>query len=104
MTNKLKNDTELEWSSIVANNSMNRKSIVHGLHYIGDKIGTIIKLAKNLKPNGLLIANLDLANIIVHEVSNSSKEIKRYFKKNNLLYNSRTRILKIEGPKEIEKY
>ncbi len=77
-------------------------TVVHGFHYIGDKIGTIEKLMKNLKPNGLLIGNLALNNIIINNVNNSSTEIKRYFKKNNIIYNSRTKILKIEGARMIE--
>jgi ubiquinone/menaquinone biosynthesis C-methylase UbiE len=35
-------------------------TIVHGLHYIGDKIGLIIKAASALKKDGVFMANLDI--------------------------------------------
>jgi SAM-dependent methyltransferase len=38
-------------------------TIVHGLHYVGDKIGLIIKSAAALKENGVFIGNLDIKDI-----------------------------------------
>lgn len=79
-------------------------TIVHGLHYIGDKIGAIIKLANKLKPNGLFVGNLDLSNIKIRDANDPIKALKQFFKRNNLLYNSRTKILKIEGAKSIQNH
>jgi ubiquinone/menaquinone biosynthesis C-methylase UbiE len=36
---------------------------VHGLHYVGDKLALLAKAASWLKPNGLLVANLDVSAI-----------------------------------------
>src|SRR5436305_4218070 len=36
---------------------------VHGLHYIGDKLGLISRAASWLGEAGLFVANLDLANL-----------------------------------------
>jgi len=36
---------------------------VHGLHYLGDKLGAITNACSWLKPNGVFVANLDLNNI-----------------------------------------
>ena len=36
---------------------------VHGLHYIGDKLGLIERCARWLAPEGVLFAHLDLANL-----------------------------------------
>ena len=36
---------------------------VHGLHYLGDKLGTLTRAATWLAPGGRLVANLDLANL-----------------------------------------
>jgi hypothetical protein len=36
---------------------------VHGLHYVGDKLGAIARAASWLAEDGLFAANLDLANL-----------------------------------------
>ena len=36
---------------------------VHGLHYVGDKLGLIARAASWLAEDGLFVANLDLANL-----------------------------------------
>jgi SAM-dependent methyltransferase len=36
---------------------------VHGLHYLGDKLGVLAKAATWLTPGGQLVANLDLNNL-----------------------------------------
>jgi SAM-dependent methyltransferase len=38
---------------------------VHGLHYIGDKLAALTRAASWLTPDGLLIANFDLAGISI---------------------------------------
>jgi trans-aconitate methyltransferase len=36
---------------------------VHGLHYIGDKLGVLTKAASWLTPDGLLVANFDVSSV-----------------------------------------
>lgn len=36
---------------------------VHGLHYVGDKLGLLARAASWLKPDGLLVANFDVSSI-----------------------------------------
>jgi len=76
-------------------------TIVHGLHYIGDKLNLLKKAMESLKKKGILIANLDLNNIKINGKDDSLSLIKRYFKKENLNYNSRRKILKIEGKRSL---
>lgn len=38
---------------------------VHGLHYIGDKLAAVTRAASWLTPDGLLVADLDLAGIAI---------------------------------------
>lgn len=76
-------------------------TIAHGLHYIGDKIGLIIKIAEALKPKGLVIGNLDLNNIKIVGEKNTNKIIKDYFANNGISYNSRTKIITIQGIQKI---
>lgn len=76
-------------------------TIVHGLHYIGDKIGLLLKIAQQLKPDGVVIGNLDINNIKIEGTTNSNKIIKSYFENNGIHYNSRTKIISIEGTQTI---
>jgi len=76
-------------------------TIIHGLHYIGDKIELILKTAATLKPDGIFIGSLDLKNIKIAGVKNEEKWLKGFFKEYQINYNSRTKLLKIKGQKNI---
>jgi SAM-dependent methyltransferase len=78
-------------------------TIVHGLHYVGDKIGLIIKAASALKEDGVLMANMDVKNIKITNSEPSEKVMKSFFKKVNIEYNDKTKMIKIVGAKTIEK-
>lgn len=74
---------------------------VHGLHYIGDKLKVISKLFETLSVRGLFIANLDLNNIhFIH--GDAGRYLKNIFKQNDVLYNSRTRLLTCKGSRHID--
>jgi len=68
----------------------------HGLHYLGDKLKVIQTVLRGLNPQGLFIANLDLANISIAGVS-PDRFLKDFFKKCKIEYNSRTKIIKRVG-------
>lgn len=68
-------------------------SIVHGLHYVGDKISLVERAISALSPQGLFIANLDLENIKIQAANQPKKLLSSFFKKNKLEYNSRKKIL-----------
>lgn len=77
-------------------------TIVHGLHYLGDKIGLLKKAATALKTDGLLMGNLDLANLKLANQPNSDAYWKKYFKQEKIRYHSSTKLLKIEGTKKMQ--
>ena len=77
-------------------------TIVHGLHYLGDKIGLIIKAASALKKDGVLMANMDIKNIQITGCENKEKSLKSFFRSAEIGYNDRTKMIKIEGVKTIE--
>jgi SAM-dependent methyltransferase len=77
-------------------------TIVHGLHYVGDKIGLIIKAASALKKEGVLMANMDIKNIQITGCENKEKTLKSFFKAAQIGYNDRIKMIKIEGVKTIE--
>ncbi|WP_232837191.1 class I SAM-dependent methyltransferase [Lentzea terrae] len=72
-------DDESLWrSSVVANCAMNRErglasyrrelgvdlvTCVHGLHYVGDKLGLLVRAASWLVPGGRFVANFDVAGV-----------------------------------------
>lgn len=69
---------------------------IHGLHYIGDKLKLVELAVKDLKENGLFIANLDLNNI---SIGNDPKNnlLKKRFHMNGFTYNNRKKILSRKG-------
>jgi ubiquinone/menaquinone biosynthesis C-methylase UbiE len=77
-------------------------TMVHGLHYVGDKIGLIIKAASTLKKDGIFMANLDIKNIEITNSKNTKKALKSYFDESKINYNARTKMLTIIGAKNIE--
>jgi ubiquinone/menaquinone biosynthesis C-methylase UbiE len=77
-------------------------TIVHGLHYVGDKIGLIVKAASALKKDGVLTANMDIKNIQIKGCYNKEKTLKSFFKVAQIEYNDRTKMVKIVGAKTIE--
>ncbi|MBX2841459.1 MAG: class I SAM-dependent methyltransferase [Flammeovirgaceae bacterium] len=70
---------------------------VHGLHYMGDKLGLIAKASRALTPEGIFIGNLDIKNILISDEKDSSKIIQSHFKKHGIQYNYRTKMLHIDG-------
>ncbi len=74
-------------------------TIVHGLHYVGDKLKLIRKCVSSLKADGLFMAHLDLNNIQIEGASNSPTLLKKYFKEQQIDYNARKRLIKVEGRK-----
>lgn len=77
-------------------------TVVHGLHYVGDKIEVIRKAVSSLSPNGFFIANLDARNIIIHGAKNPKQQILYLFQKNGLDYSTRKRLLSAMGKKTFE--
>lgn len=72
----------------------------HGLHYLGDKLLIIEKAIAALTTEGLFIANLDLSNIRVGKI-NSSFYFIPVFKKMQITFNSRKKILQKTGSASI---
>jgi SAM-dependent methyltransferase len=67
---------------------------VHGLHYVGDKLGLIARAVSWLAPGGRFAAHLDLANVVVP----GSFRPRRF----GLGYDARRRLIIADGPLRIE--
>lgn len=77
-------------------------TIVHGLHYIGDKLKLIKYAASRLKSDGILLANLDIRDVEITNEVDSKKVIQEYFRKEGIDYNLRTKLMRIEGNKNMQ--
>jgi len=70
---------------------------VHGLHYIGDKLGLIERIGRWLKPTGRFLGHLDLANLASESNSRFATTLAASFRRQGIDYNRRTRILSFTG-------
>ncbi len=68
---------------------------VHGLHYVGDKLGVVVRAAGWLAPGGLLCANFDAASIKVE--GRSKAQVVRALQGAGLKYDPRRRLLRLDG-------
>jgi SAM-dependent methyltransferase len=74
---------------------------VHGLHYIGDKLGVITKAARRLSENGLFVANLDARSIRREDGTAAGPSLTRAFRAAGLAYDSRTKRISCQGRRDI---
>ena len=70
-------------------------TIVHGLHYIGDKISLLEKVSNALNQDGKLLGNFSLENVRIQGVKDSEKMLRKIFKESGIVYNSRTKMIEI---------
>lgn len=73
---------------------------VHGLHYVGDKLGLIARAASWLSPNGRFVAHLDLDEIVLRPGS-STRGIGAILKRAGVHYDRRRRVVACEGCRSI---
>jgi ubiquinone/menaquinone biosynthesis C-methylase UbiE len=69
---------------------------VHGLHYMGDKLLALEKVASLLKENGLFIANLDLDNIVINKTPRKFSK-PSFLKKHGFAWNGHKKIVRRTG-------
>ncbi|MBE1462671.1 trans-aconitate methyltransferase [Kibdelosporangium phytohabitans] len=70
---------------------------VHGLHYIGDKLGTLTRVAQWLAPDGVFVANFDAD--AVRDSDGSPLNITKALRTAGFDYNARTRRIRKHGPR-----
>jgi hypothetical protein len=72
---------------------------VHGLHYVGDKLGLIARAATWLTVDGLFVASLDLHNLEVG--GSSARQLKPNLSRAGLRYDTRLRLVSCRGRKRV---
>ena len=75
---------------------------VHGLHYIGDKLGFLQKAVSALKPNGVFLANLDLNNFKFADGKTANRTAPKELRKNGFEFDSEKHLLICRGKKKTE--
>src|SRR5207249_3631316 len=100
--------TNLEFLTLRQSSVMNMKpeksfdliTCVHGLHYIGDKLGLVERVCSWLKSDGLFVANLDLDNLKTESFTNPKTRLRKAFRNAGLEYDSRKHLLSCRGQRQ----
>jgi hypothetical protein len=70
---------------------------VHGLHYVGDRLSLLQRASPWLSADGLLVGNLDLANLRIEERTGRRRASAKYLRSLGVEYDSRRQLIKVEG-------
>ncbi|MFC7247574.1 class I SAM-dependent methyltransferase [Catellatospora aurea] len=71
---------------------------VHGLHYVGDKLGVLARALTWLSPGGTFAAHLDLASIRLADGAPAARLVRRLLREAGVAYDARRRIVTRTGP------
>jgi SAM-dependent methyltransferase len=74
---------------------------IHGIHYLGDKLKIIKKYIGYLKPNSLLVCNLDTNNLFDKNGKPLGRKINACLRNQGLLYDTRLKILRCVGNQSV---
>ncbi|WP_231954568.1 class I SAM-dependent methyltransferase [Actinoplanes derwentensis] len=70
---------------------------VHGLHYIGDKLGVLTRVLKWLTPTGTFVADLDLASVRAE----NARGLPALLRAADIGYDTRRRRITCTGPRDL---
>lgn len=77
---------------------------VHGLHYVGDKLGLLTRAASWLTDGGLLVADLDLAGVLLSDdvpTQSNDREVRRVLREAGFDYDPRRHRIMCEGRRDV---
>jgi SAM-dependent methyltransferase len=75
---------------------------VHGLHYVGDKLGLIRRALTWIRPRGVFLANLDLANVRLEGGRPAARLVGAAFRAGGLAWRPKARVLRSDGPRSLD--
>jgi SAM-dependent methyltransferase len=75
---------------------------VHGLHYVGDKLGLIARAASWLVEDGLFVASLDLHNVKIADCKSAERRLAAELRRSGLEYDRRRRLVACRGCKVVD--
>ena len=74
---------------------------VHGLHYLGDKLGLLERIASWLAPDGLFVGHLDLANLRDAEGGPATRAMARELRRAGFEVNTRHHRISLRGGRAV---
>jgi SAM-dependent methyltransferase len=75
---------------------------VHGLHYVGDKLGLIARAASWLADDGLFAANLDVASLKLGDGRSAARGSSSGLRRADSRYDARRRLVACRGRKDVD--
>ena len=75
---------------------------VHGLHYLGDKLGVLARVVRWLTPTGRFIADLDLDSIRLANGHPAGRRLAAQLRTAGLVYDARRHRISCTGPRELD--
>jgi len=88
-----------EWQPVERFDSI---TCVHGLHYIGDKLGLITRAVSWLKNDGQFVANLDLNNVKLAGPQSSTRSAAKEIRNAGIRFDSRKKLIQCFGRTHIK--
>lgn len=70
---------------------------VHGLHYVGDKLGVLSRAASSLTDTGMFVADLDVASIRVPDGRPAGRRLTTALRQTGFTYDPRRRQIRCAG-------
>ena len=77
-------------------------SCVHGLHYVGDKLGLIARAASWLTGDGLFTASLDLHNLKISDEKSAGRRLGGDLRRAGLQYDRKRRLVSCRGRRTVD--
>ena len=74
---------------------------VHGLHYVGDKLGLVARAASWLVDDGFFVANLDLKNLKLADGRPAGRKVVSDLRQANISYDPRKRLIACRGRRTV---
>ncbi len=74
---------------------------VHGLHYVGDKLGAISRAASWLTPGGTFVANFDVADVRDADGAPLGRRLTGALRTAGFAYDARKRVLSCVGGRDV---
>lgn len=74
---------------------------IHGLHYIGDKLGLIARACSWLNHDGLFVANLDCGNLRLNPGGVVSRVFAKELRQAGVEYLPSKRLIRCDGRREL---
>ena len=86
-----------DWSPV---RSFDLITCIHGLHYVGDKLGAICRAVSWLAEDGRFVASLDPSNVRLADGRPAARRLSAAWRGVGLGYNGRKHLLTCEGRRE----